>query len=85
MQPSATSIESWIIAYLANLLEIPPSEVGLTMPFVNFGLDSAAIICLTHDLSDWVGMDLESDFLYQCPDIQSVVRFIDEVTLKRAV
>ena len=85
MQQSVTSIASWMTAYLADLLEIPQSEVGLTTPFENFGLDSAAVVSLTSDLSRWVGMELESDLLFQCPDIESVARYVGESELKRVV
>lgn len=70
--PQPTDVESWMVSYLADLLEIPQSEVGLTDSFETFGLDSVAIVSMTSDLSKWVGFELKSDLLFQYPDIRSL-------------
>lgn len=56
---SAPEIESWLVSYLANLLVIPESEVGRTLTFEQFGLDSAASVAMTGDLARWLGTDLD--------------------------
>lgn len=55
---SAPEIESWLVSYLANLLDIPETEVSRTLTFEQFGLDSAAAVALTGDLARWLGKDL---------------------------
>jgi len=81
---SHNSIESWMVTYLADLLDVPADEVSRTMPFESFGLDSAAIVVMTSDLAKWVGMDLKSDLFFKYPDIKSVSEYLAATQLKRA-
>lgn len=85
MQLSNATIESWLKAYLGDVLDIPQDDVGVTTPFENFGLDSAAVVALTSDLSKWIGMELKSDLLFQYQDIQSVVGFITDKKMEQAI
>ena len=84
MANSDVSIESWMVSYLADLLDIPADEVSLTLPFESFGLDSAAIVVMTSDLSKRIGMELKSDLFFKYPDIRSVSELLRETQLKRA-
>ena len=84
MANSNISIGSWMANYLADLLDIPTDEVSWTLPFESFGLDSAAIVVMTSDLSKWIGLDLKSDLFFKYPDIQSVSEHLHEAQLKRA-
>ena len=85
MEKSHATIEAWMRGYLADLLNIPKTEVSASTPFERFGLDSAAMVAFTSDLSKWVGMELKSDLLFLYPDIDSVARFLGEAQLKPAM
>jgi len=85
MESSYANVETWLRGYLADLLNIPNTEISPTMPFENFGLDSAAMVALTSDLSKWVGRELKSDLLFLYPDIQWVARFLGEAQLKPVI
>ena len=80
----AITIESWMVSYLSDLLEISPGEIGLSVPFENFGLDSVAIVSMTADLSKWVGFELKSDVLFEYRDIQSAAEHIRQMQAWRA-
>jgi acyl carrier protein len=82
--PQPTDVEAWMVSYLAELLEIPPGEVGLTVPFENFGLDSVAIVSMTADLSKWLGFELKSDLLFEYPDIRSAADHIGQAKASRS-
>jgi acyl carrier protein len=78
---SDTGIEAWMVDYLAELLDIPSEEVGLTTQFESFGLDSAAIVVMTSDLSKRIGRNLKSDLFFMYPDIQSVSKYLRETQM----
>ncbi|MBS0558862.1 MAG: acyl carrier protein [Proteobacteria bacterium] len=84
MSDSNNHVEAWMVSYLADLLDVPADEVSRTTPFESFGLDSAAIVVMTSDLSKYIGMDLKSDLFFKYPDIKSVSEYLGATQLKRA-
>jgi acyl carrier protein len=75
-EKSATEIQDWIVAYLADLLEKEPEEVDITIPFDRYGLDSTAAVGLTGDLEDWLGTELNPTLLYNYPTVEALVRYL---------
>jgi acyl carrier protein len=73
---SAAKIQDWIVAYLADLLEIDADEVDVTISFDRYGLDSSAAVSLTGDLENWLGMEIEPTLLYDYPTVESLVRHL---------
>ena len=69
--PSAAEIQAWITTYLADLLEIEPDEIDVTIPFDCYGLDSAVAVGMTGDLEDWLGRKLDPTLLYDYPTVES--------------
>lgn len=74
--PTAAEIQDWIVAYLAELLEIEPDEVDVTIPFDRYGLDSSAAVGLTGDLEDWLGRELDPTLLYDYPTVEALVQHL---------
>jgi acyl carrier protein len=73
---SATEIQDWIVAYLANLLEIDPEEVDVTITFDRYGLDSSAAVGMTGELEDWMGRELDPTLLYDHPTIEALAQYL---------
>jgi acyl carrier protein len=69
---SATEIQDWIVAYLADLLEIEPEEVDITIPFDRYGLDSSAAVGLTGDLEEWLSTEIDPTVLYDYPTVEAL-------------
>ncbi len=67
---STEKIQAWLVSYLAELLEIDPSEVDETTPFDRYGLDSSATMSMTADLEEWLGLELEPMLFYDYPTIK---------------
>lgn len=80
--PSAAEIQAWIVSYLAELLEVEPDEVDVTIPFDRYGLDSSAAVGLTGDLGDWLGHEIEPTLLYDYPTIKALVKYLASELLK---
>lgn len=73
---SATEIQDWIVAYLADLLEIEPEEVDVTIPFNRYGLDSSAAVGLTGELEEWLSTEIDPTLLYDYPTVEALVQHL---------
>jgi acyl carrier protein len=69
---TAKEIEAWLTAYLANLLNVPESKIERTIPFEQFGLDSAAAVAMTGDLARWLGLELDPNVTFEDRTIQAL-------------
>lgn len=76
--PSRVEIQAWIVSYLAQLLEIDPDEINVSIPFDQYGLDSSAAVGMTGDLEDWIGGKIDPTLLYDYPTIETLVQHLDE-------
>lgn len=77
--------EHWMVQYLADLLDIPPSDVDVTRSFDQFGLDSAATVAFTSDMSRWLGIKLDTRIMIENETIRSVAAHIQSSYGKGAV
>jgi acyl carrier protein len=68
----------WIASYLAQLLEIDPDEVNVTIPFDQYGLDSAAAVGMTGDIEDWVERKIDPTLLYDYPTVEALAQHLAE-------
>jgi acyl carrier protein len=75
---SAMEIQDWIVTYVAQLLEVDPADVDVTIPFDRYGLDSAAAVGLTGELEDWLGYEMDPTLLYDYPTIEGLVKHLSE-------
>ncbi|MDJ0661418.1 MAG: acyl carrier protein [Crocosphaera sp.] len=74
--PSYAEIETWLISYLAKLLEVDPSTIDVTNTFESYGLDSSAAVGLSGDLQEWLGTDLDPTLLFDYPTIETLSRYL---------
>ncbi|MBD2136216.1 acyl carrier protein [Anabaena sp. FACHB-1237] len=75
--PSISEVEEWIVKYIAELLEIEEDEVDTTIPFDRYGLDSSVSVGLMGDLATWLERDLEPTLMYDYPNIDTLVNYIN--------
>ncbi|MEM7760413.1 MAG: acyl carrier protein [Cyanobacteria bacterium P01_A01_bin.40] len=76
---SVAEIQDWIISYLADLLEIEPEEIDVTVPFDRYGLDSTAAVALTGDLEDWLETEIDPTLLYDYPTVEALVQHLASI------
>jgi acyl carrier protein len=76
--PTAAEIQAWIVSYLAQLLEVDPEELNVTIPFDRYGLDSSVAVGLTGDLEDWLETKLDPTLLYDYPTIKALSQHLAE-------
>ena len=73
-----TEIQNWLTNYLAQLLEITPDEIDITISFDCYSLDSAAAVGLSGDLEEWLGSEFEPTLLYDYPTIETLAKYLTE-------
>jgi acyl carrier protein len=73
-----SEIQDWLVAYLADLLEIEIDEVDVTIPFDRYGLDSAALVGTIGDLATWMGCELDPILPYEYPTITDLSAYLAE-------
>lgn len=75
----ADAVEAWMVAYMADLFDMPQDEVDVTQPFEEYGLDSAAVVAFTSDLGRWLGMTLDLRLMVDHATIAAVARHLREL------
>jgi acyl carrier protein len=74
--PSIAEIQSWVVSYLADWLEVDPDEIDVSIPFDRYGLDSSAAVGMTGDLEDWLGREIDPTVLYDYPTIRGLAQHL---------
>jgi acyl carrier protein len=73
---ASSDIQSWLVAYLADLLDIAPEEIDVTVPFERYGLDSVASVGLLGDLAKWLGRKLDPSVVNEYPSIEALTGYL---------
>lgn len=74
---TGAEIEAWLVLQLAQLLNIDPDKVDVTVPFESYGLDSEAAVTLSGDIQEWLGRSLEPMLLFDYPTIEALVQYLE--------
>ena len=77
--PDPIEIQTWIVSYLAELLEVDSELVDPTIPFDRYGLDSSAAYALTGDLEDWLGREIDPTAIYDYPTVEALSEHLSSV------
>lgn len=72
----STEVEGWMVAYMADLLDIPPGSVDVNRSFEQFGLDSTATVSFTSDLGRWLGVKLDTRVMLEHDTIKAVTAYV---------
>ena len=74
--PSADEIQKWLIAQLAQELEIPPDRIRIDRPILSYGIDSMQLVTIIAKLEDWLGWRFSSNPVEDHPTIQGLSQFV---------
>ena len=81
--PTQREIQNWIVNYVAELLEVNPNSIDVTISFDRYGLDSSATIGITGELEDWLGTKINPTLLYDYPTVEALAgHLVEEFKLK---
>ena len=76
--PTAAEIETWLVRYVAELLDI--EDVDVETPFDRYGLDSASVAGMMGDLGDWLGYKLDPSIPFDYPTIEALAKHLSGLT-----
>ena len=78
---TAEEIQEWFIAHVADLKEVAPGEIDVTVPFDDFALESTDAIGMTGDLEDWLSFRIDPTVVYDYPTIEALSQYLaDEIS-----
>ena len=72
--PSAEEIQRWLIAQLAEVLQVEARTIDVREPFARYGLTSVEAVGLSGDLEQWLGRRLSPTLAYDFPSIEALAR-----------
>jgi acyl carrier protein len=71
-------LQSHLIAALAEVMEIPLTQVSLNKSFTEQGLDSLTALRLARKIHDRAAIEIELEWLLDYPTILELERFLGE-------
>lgn len=78
--PAHESIVQWCQNYIAQLLDVPPSEIDPGADFDRLGLDSALAVSLLIEIEQEYGIDLPPEELFENPTVNAVAEYLQAHT-----
>ncbi|UZW57766.1 acyl carrier protein [Sphingobium sp. JS3065] len=85
-QAPAEEIESWIVARIAEMVNVAPAAISADAPFDSFGIDSAKAISLMVELENWLNLpdELPLELLFEAEAIRDAAAGIAEAVADMA-
>lgn len=65
-------VEQWLVEAVSTRLKVPSSEIDLSVPITNYGLDSAEGVALQADLETWLGREISPTIVWDYPSIREM-------------
>ena len=76
LAPSVAIIRQWLVAQLADRLELDPTQIDVNKPLAEYGLNSATAVGISGELQEWLGRSLPVTLLYDYPTIAALSQFL---------
>jgi acyl carrier protein len=70
------TIHTWLMEKIAELAGTDVEKIDPQEPVAFYGLDSVAAVSLSGELQDWLGRKVPPTLVYDCPSIESMVRYL---------
>ena len=71
-QRDSEAIASWLIARLARLGHIDPTDINQNRPFQDYQLDSSVAVTIVSELSEWLSAPLPLTIFWEYPTVASM-------------
>jgi acyl carrier protein len=72
----ALAIQEWLVSQIADLTEVPRSEIDVTKPFQYYGLNSAEAAMLSVDLEKWLRITVTPTIAWDYPTIEAAAGYL---------
>ena len=73
---SPEALQRWLTTWLAQQLQVPVTEIDITRPFAEYGLDSVAAVELTEALQTAIEQPLSPTLAYEYPTVEAVAAYL---------
>jgi acyl carrier protein len=68
----------WLTLKFADWLEVPAEELQARRPISSYGLDSITSVTLSVQLADELGLELDTEVLWERPTLESLAEHLTE-------
>lgn len=75
---SARSIRDWLVASIAERLQLPPEQVDVREPMTRYGLDSVSAVNLAESLERLLGRKLSPTIAFDYPSIEALSQHLGQ-------
>ena len=72
----AEEAENWLVQRIAARLGLPPAEVHVTTPFLEFGMGSLDAVEIAAELERWLGRRMSPTAIYNYPNIAALAQWL---------
>ena len=76
------ALSAWCVAFVADMLELPPAKIDPGVKFSRLGVDSAMSVQLAVALEERLGIALSPDVIADHPTIASLVDYVARMPAK---
>ncbi|MDM3856889.1 MAG: AMP-binding protein [Aphanizomenon gracile PMC649.10] len=73
---SPEKIQNWLVTSLALSLKFPSNDIDIQESFAHYGLDSSVAVSMTHELSEWLGCELDPILFWDYPSIERLAKHL---------
>jgi acyl carrier protein len=76
MDRLAERIEKWILDWMVEHAAIAPGEIDRHRPFAEYGMDSLTAVELSHQLEEWLGVELTAVVAWNYPTPHKISQYL---------
>jgi acyl-CoA synthetase (AMP-forming)/AMP-acid ligase II/acyl carrier protein len=73
---AASEAENWLIRRIAASIRVPPAQIQVTTPFIEFGMSSMDAVEIAAELERWLGRRISPTATYNYPNIAALARWL---------
>ncbi|MEB3220119.1 MAG: acyl carrier protein [Nostocales cyanobacterium 94392] len=70
--PTKIEIQNYVVNYLAELLQVKPNRIDVTISFERYGLDSSVVLELAGELQSWLDEEIDPTLFYNYPTVEAL-------------
>lgn len=74
-------VEAWLMNWLVERAGVPREEISRDKPFAEYGLDSLTAVELSHDLEDWLNLELTPVLAWNYPTPARLAEYLARAAL----
>ena len=73
---NSLDIQDWLVAHLANFLDLDPNTVDIYQDFADYGLSSVEMVNVSGDLEEYLGCRLDPMLVLERPNIYALSDYL---------